>query len=70
MGTVFLLWVLPVADFRYRGLDVIDDWSFASTVKGATRPSTERYFVVLDDGQRLWAFTQREMRDRIAAEVG
>ena len=58
-----------MADFRYRGLDVIDDWSVASTVKGASHPKTERYFTVLEDGQRLWAFTQREMRDRIAAEV-
>lgn len=54
-----------MADFRFRGLDVIGDWPTASKVKGAARPSTERYFTLLSDNRCIWANTQSEMRERI-----
>ena len=62
-----------MSDFRYRGFEVTDEWPTASRIKGATKPSTERYLTFSGD-TRIWAFTQREMRDRInqllKAEVG
>lgn len=56
-----------MADFRYRGLDVIDDWPTASRVKGATKPSIERYFTFFTEDRCIWSNTQQEMRDRIKA---
>jgi hypothetical protein len=59
-----------MADFRYRGLDITDDWPAASKIKGAVRPDIERYFAHLPSGDLIWSHTQREMRDLLRQEVG
>ena len=56
-----------MADFRYRGFEVNDDWPTASRVKGATKPSIERYFTSFGEDRCIWSNTQQEMRDRINA---
>jgi hypothetical protein len=56
-----------MADFNYRGCWVTDDWPTASRVKGAIKPSTERYFTFYGEDGCIWANTQREMKERIAA---
>ena len=62
-----------MSDFRYRGFVVTDEWPTASRIKGATKPSTERYLTFSGDA-RIWSNTQAEMRDCInqllQAEVG
>lgn len=55
-----------MADFKYRGFQVVDDWPTASRVKGATKPSLERYFTFYGEDGCIWANTQQEMRERIA----
>ena len=62
-----------MSDFRFRGFEVTDEWPTASRIKGATKPSTERYLTFSGE-KRIWAFTQREMRacinQLLQAEVG
>ena len=56
-----------MADFNYLGCRVIDDWPTASRIKGACKPSTERYFTFNGEDRLIWAHTQREMRKLLGA---
>lgn len=56
-------------DFTYLGYQVHDDWPTASRVKGATKPSTERYFTHRKDDSVMWANTQSEMKQFIRDDL-
>ena len=56
-----------MADFNYLGFHVIDGWPTASRIKGACKPSTERYYTFHGEDRLIWAHTQREMKERLSA---
>ena len=57
-------------DFTYRGVLVVDDWPTAARVKGAARPSDERWTAFFEDGSHVNDFTQAGIKEQIRAKQG
>lgn len=56
-------------EFTYKGALVTENWSFASSVPGAVRPSIERWTATFDDLSQIHGFTQREIKAAITARL-
>jgi hypothetical protein len=54
-----------MAYVTYRGALITENWPTAARMKGATRPSDERWTATFDDLSQLHANTLPEMRQRI-----
>ena len=56
-------------DFTYKGVLVSENWPAAARLKGASRPTYERWTATFDDLTTLNATSQREIRAEITARL-